>query len=151
MKWTEISYHLISRFKFSPYVSFTFPVEMKYRYHQVILFKSLWHYELSACTSCVKKLFFKTNSGVPPCWVMKHKRLVLSPEFTLRRARRAVGFRCSKFPHFLKMSVSVCPTIPVFRAFSRFGLKILSPNQYVIGIGKISILTFVLIFSNEYL
>lgn len=146
MKWTEISYHLISRFKFSPYVSFTFPVEMKYRYHQVILFKSLWHYELFACTSCMKKLFFKTNSGVPPCWVLKHKRLVLSPEFIWRRARRAVGF-----PHFLNMSVSVCPTIPVFRAFSRFGLKILSPNQYVIGIGKISILTFVLIFSNEYL
>ena len=151
MKWTEISYHLISRFKFSPYVSFTFPVEMKYRYHRVVLFKSLWHYELFACTSCMKKLFFKTNSGVPRCWVMKHKRLVLSPEFIWRWARRAVGFRCSKFPHFLNMSVSVCPTIPVFRAFSRFGLKILSPNQYVIGIGKISILTFVLIFSNEYL
>ena len=151
MKWTEISYHLISRFKFLPYVSFTFPVEMKYRYHRVVLFKSLWHYELSACTSCMKKLFFKTNSGVPPCWVLKHKRLVLSPEFIWRRARRAVGFRCSKFPHFLNMSVSVCPTIPVFRAFSRFGSKILSPNQYVIGIGKLSILTFDLIFSNEYL
>ena len=109
MKWTEISYHLIIRFKFSPYVSFTFPVEMKYRYHRVVLFRSLWHYELSACTSCMKKLFFKTNSGVPPCWVMKHKRLVLSPEFMWRRARRAVGFRCSKFPHFLNMSVSVCP------------------------------------------
>ena len=109
MKWTEISYHLISRFKFSPYVSFTFPVEMKYRYHRVVVFRSLWHYELSACTSCMKKLFFKTNSGVPPCWVMKHKRLVLSPEFIWRRARRAVGFRCSKFPHFLNMSVSVCP------------------------------------------
>ena len=109
MKWTEISYHLISRFKFSSYVSFTFPVEMKYRYHRVVVFRSLWHYELSACTSCMKKLFFKTNSGVPPCWVMKHKRLVLSPEFIWRRARRAVGFRCSKFPHFLNMSVSVCP------------------------------------------
>ena len=109
MKWTEISYHLISRFKFSPYVSFTFPVEMKYRYHRVVLFRSLWHYELSACTSCMKKLFFKTNSGVPPCWVMKHKRLVLSPEFMWRRVRRAVGFCCSKFPHFLNMSVSVCP------------------------------------------
>ena len=38
------------------------------------------------------------------------------------------------------------PTIPLSPGFSRFCLKILNPNQYAIGMGKIAILTSVLIF-----
>ena len=151
MKWTEISYHLISRFKFSPYVSFTFPVEMKYRYTRLFCLNL---FDTTSCSHVLhvwRSYFSKQTLVFHPVGYWNAKRLVLSPEFIWRRARRAVGFRCSKFPHFLNMSVSVCPTIPVFRAFSRFGSKILSPNQYVIGIGKLSILTFDLIFSNEYL
>ena len=44
-----------------------------------------------------------------------------------------------------------CPTIPISSAFSQFCLKILNSDQHAIGMGKIPILTSVLIFSNEFL
>ena len=44
-----------------------------------------------------------------------------------------------------------CQTIPMSSGFSRFCLKIPNPDQYAIGIGKILILTLVLILSmNSY-
>ena len=39
-----------------------------------------------------------------------------------------------------------CPTILISLGFSQFCLKILNPNQYKIGMGKIPILTSVLTF-----
>ena len=109
MKWTEISYHLISRFKFSPYVSFTFPVEMKYRYTRLFCLNL---FDTTSCSHVLhvwRSYFSKQTLVFHPVGYWNAKRLVLSPEFIWRRARRAVGFRCSKFPHFLNMSVSVCP------------------------------------------
>ena len=44
-----------------------------------------------------------------------------------------------------------CPTIPISSGFSRFCLKIPNPDQYAIGIGKITIFKSVLINTQEHL
>ena len=67
----------------------------------------------------------------------------------LVKMREPPGFRSPGVG--ISVDSTDCPTIPISPGFSRFCLKILNSDQHAIRIGRIPILTSVLIFLNEFL